>query len=97
MEKRSERVDRYDWEDLPVKEPMIPNKQRRKPSADQRKIRRKMRNSYHHTQVESDPQQDAVLRSWASKESIDMKYRTADRPSLLSIRAQQVLDFLEGL
>lgn len=98
--KNAERVDRYDWEDIPTQEPMVPNKERRKPSTDQRKLRRRMRNSQYSTEMSRDTQQDTVLRSWASRESVDMqnsKYHTTDRPSLLSIRAQQALDFLEGL
>lgn len=93
------RIDPGDWEDIPMKEPMVPQKDRKKPSADQRKIRRQMRNA-DYTRIERDESQDTVLRSWASRESVDRpygKYQTTDRPSLLSIRAQQALDFLEGL
>lgn len=90
------KVDPNDWEDIPIKEPMIPQKDRKKPSADQRKIRRRMRNT-DYSSISQDREQDAVLRSWASRESVENKYQTTGRPSLLSIRAQQALDFLEGL
>ncbi len=97
MERTSERINPDHWEDFPVKEPMVPKKDRTKPSTDQRKVRRRIRNNADHrdTVIPSNSERDTVLRSWGSRERVD-GYRTADRPCLLHIRAQQVIDALEG-
>lgn len=66
------RIDPHQWEGVPTKEPMVPLKDRKKPSADQRKIRRRMKNGeYKRTDVGV---KRAVLDSWASKEGVGMSY-----------------------
>lgn len=102
MKKDAERITVDNWEKFPTRESMPPAQpgKREKPSSDQRKVRRRMKRQQRRQANVEVPSEhwnrgDAVLREWASKERMETLYHTADRPGLLAIRAQQVLDYLE--